>query len=324
MKKIFAVLLGLLATNPMGAVSLSFTKAYLGIGTSYALQTNSISIGSPISSSLFQFQSLNPADVLFSGNNVAGTLTYVENGVTKTINAAITRPVKTGNTYQGFYLVEVNPAGSSTVTGVAYFVILSGFESAFTNNSTVSSSSDPVDNALNAVLSIQQNTDSDGDGVSDAQESNDGTNPQDGCSYNAASVTLTRSAAWNALDCDGDGVTNGTEITNGTNPLSGCSYTAASVTLTRSTAWNNGDCDGDGVTNGTEITNATNPLDGCSYNAASVTLTRSSAWNALDCDGDGVTNGTEISNGTDPKDGCNYNAASVTLARSAAWNALDC
>lgn len=102
MKRIFlAVFLAAQALD-LSAVSLSFTKAYLGVGSSYGLQTNSIAIGTPISSSLFQFESLNPADVLFSGNNVAGTLTYVENGVTVTVNAAITRPVKTGNTYKGF------------------------------------------------------------------------------------------------------------------------------------------------------------------------------------------------------------------------------
>ena len=97
----------------------------------------------------------------------------------------------------------------------------------------------------------------------ESAEKTDGTNPLDGCSYNAASVTLARSAAWNNADCDGDGVTNGTEITNGTDPKDGCSYNAASVTLARSAAWNATDCDGDGVINGTEITDGTDPQNGC-------------------------------------------------------------
>ena len=68
----------------------------------------------------------------------------------------------------------------------------------------------------------------------------------------AASVTLTPSAVWEALDCDGDGVTNGDETTDNTDPLDACSYLAASVTLTPSAVWEALDCDDDGNPNGSD------------------------------------------------------------------------
>jgi gliding motility-associated-like protein len=164
--------------------------------------------------------------------------------------------------------------------------------------------------------------DSDNDGVTDAQEKADGTNPTDDCSFVLANQILTPSAAWKAKDCDndgvsneqekldgtnplkadtdGDGVTDGKEKTDLTNPNDDCAFIPASQTLTPSTAWNAKDCDGDGVTNGKEKTDNTNPLNDCSFIPASQTLTPSTAWNAKDCDGDGVTNAQEKLDGTDP------------------------
>ena len=55
-------------------------------------------------------------------------------------------------------------------------------------------------------------TDTDGDGVSDAQELLDGTNPNDGCSYLAASqIFANTTSTWRNADCDGDGTANGTD-----------------------------------------------------------------------------------------------------------------
>ena len=199
--------------------------------------------------------------------------------------------------------------------------------------------------------------DTDGDGVTDTQEIADGTDPNDGCSYVAASKTLTPSIAWNALDCDGDGtpngtdtapkdpcvhaagatpvttnaiwraadcdgdgVTNGKESDDGTDSNDGCSYVAASKTLTPSSAWNSTDCDGDGTPNGTD----TDPKDPCVHAAGATPVTTNAIWRAADCDGDGVTNGKETDDGTDPNDGCSYVAASKTLTPTTAWNALDC
>jgi gliding motility-associated-like protein len=94
-----------------------------------------------------------------------------------------------------------------------------------------------------------RNPDSDGDGVSDAQEALDGTNPNDPCSFKLSSQTLTPSAAWSNGDCDGDGVTNAKEKQDATDILNNCNFVVGSRTLTPSDAWKNGDCDGDGLTN---------------------------------------------------------------------------
>jgi hypothetical protein len=55
----------------------------------------------------------------------------------------------------------------------------------------------------NGIKTDPRNPDSDGDGVTDAQEALDGTNPNDACSFKIASQTLTPSSAWNNGDCDG-------------------------------------------------------------------------------------------------------------------------
>ena len=55
----------------------------------------------------------------------------------------------------------------------------------------------------------------DGDGVIDATEVANGTDPKDECSYNVANITGPVTAT---SDCDGDGVIDATEIANGTDP----------------------------------------------------------------------------------------------------------
>ena len=55
---------------------------------------------------------------------------------------------------------------------------------------------------------------SDGDGVLDATEVNDNTNPRNNCSYLLIHRTVSTSTAWQQGDCDGDGVIN----LNDTNP----------------------------------------------------------------------------------------------------------
>ncbi|KAI9549349.1 hypothetical protein GHT06_003715 [Daphnia sinensis] len=106
-------------------------------------------------------------------------------------------------------------------------------------------------------------SDTDGDGVSDAQEALDGTNPVSYCDYNLDSQDITKvSDNWNSLDCDNDGESNGTELSNNTDPQSACSYiTAPAAGITAYTTWSAIDCDGDGVNNGVEITNNTDPLN---------------------------------------------------------------
>ncbi|QLG46409.1 hypothetical protein [Costertonia aggregata] len=145
-------------------------------------------------------------------------------------------------------------------------------------------------------------TDTDNDGVSDDDETADGTDP-------------------NKPDTDGDGVIDGTEKSDSTNPLDICSFVLESQTLDSSQEWKDGDCDSDGVTNkdevdaesdtlkadtdgdgvndGDEVRDETDALDNCSLLLESQNLTPDSTWNSADCDSDGITNAVEIQDGTD-------------------------
>ena len=157
------------------------------------------------------------------------------------------------------------------------------------------------------TINVPASGDMDGDGVTDAQESLDGTDPTDPCSLTLANVSQN---ATDMTDCDGDGVPNAVEIngTDGdystpgdnTDPNDPCNSNIADVSLVATSAT---DCDGDGVSNADEINGLdddplttgdnTDPLDPCDYNVADVTLTPSAAWDAGDCDGDGNPNGTD-------------------------------
>jgi len=167
------------------------------------------------------------------------------------------------------------------------------------------------------TISVPASGDTDGDGVTDAQEAIDGTDPADGCEYLATSqVYANTSTAWKAADCDNDGLTNGAEVDpnndgtpgpDGTDPL-------------------NPDTDGDGLYDGEEVTGVDNPLTPANPGGMMTDPTNP------DTDGDGVTDGDErnstdpvtdpLTNATDP---CSLNLAEQVLANaSAAWLAADC
>lgn len=67
--------------------SLTFKRGYADADTTnYGLQTNSIAIKDPLSTTAIRFTSANPADVQFSGNNVAGQLEYTVAGAKTVVN----------------------------------------------------------------------------------------------------------------------------------------------------------------------------------------------------------------------------------------------
>jgi len=73
--------------------------------------------------------------------------------------------------------------------------------------------------------------DCDGDGVTNGNENQDGTDPNNACDFNLASATLTQSPDWSDTDCDGDGVSNANEVTDGTDPKDACDFLSTSISL---------------------------------------------------------------------------------------------
>jgi len=159
-------------------------------------------------------------------------------------------------------------------------------------------------------------TDSDGDGLTDAQEATLGTNP-------------------NNADSDGDGLNDGAEVnTHNTNPLASDSDSDGlsdnAEVSTHLTNPNSSDSDSDGLSDGAEVnTHQTNPLasdsdsdglsDSVEINTENTDPLDSDSDNdglndgaevntyltdplIADTDGDGISDGTEITNGTDPLD----------------------
>ena len=167
-------------------------------------------------------------------------------------------------------------------------------------------------------------TDGDGDGVTNEDEKEDGTDATDPCDFVLEHQTVETSAEWKALDCDGDGVTNEDEKTDGTDPLNPCDFVLAHQNCSPSTEWKNADCDGDGVTNEKEKEDRTDPLDPCDFVLAHQNCSPSTEWKNADCDGDGVTNEDEKTDGTDPLDPCDYNPEHITLAQSGDYLTADC
>ena len=257
------------------------------------------------------------------------------------VNASVTLPITTTTDCDGDGSIaddpdNLSPGGACTwgtqnlSSTTPFWQGLDCDGDGVTNGNEVNDGTDPqnaCDYTYSSIsLTVSATNDCDGDGVGNDQEALDGTDPEDVCSYISSSVSLSLvTGTWNSADCDGDGVTNGQEVTDGTDWANVCSFTFANQTVSPSTDWNAADCDGDGVTNGQEITDGTLPTDGCSYTAANITLNQSAAWRDLDCDQDGVTNGQELTDGTNPQDTCSYNSVNQVIVNvGATWNAADC
>lgn len=150
---------------------------------------------------------------------------------------------------------------------------------------------DRADGEIFRIISTAS-PDTDGDGLTDAEETTLGTNPNnpdtDGDGLNDGAEVNTHNTDPLDSDSDNDGVSDGAEVnTHGTNP-------------------NNPDSDGDGLSDGAEVnTHNTNPLDSDSDNdglsdGAEVN-THGTNPNNPDSDGDGLSDGAEINtHGTNP------------------------
>jgi uncharacterized protein YkwD len=214
--------------------------------------------------------------------------------------AATGQPAGNGTTGNGQTDQTGGTGGNVTTTGT-------GNVTTGTGNATVGADRDGDGltdaDETNAFGTNPDLFDTDGGGVGDGQEVTNGTNPLDPNDDNGGTGTDTGTQAGNATansDRDGDGLLDDDE-TNfyGTNP-------------------DQFDTDGGGVGDGEEVFNGTNPLDASDDNGGNATAGTDSDGdglldddetnfygtdpNAFDTDGDGVGDGQEVFNGTDPLD----------------------
>jgi gliding motility-associated-like protein len=187
--------------------------------------------------------------------------------------------------------------------------------------------------------------DCDGDGLTNEEETNNGSNPADGCDPDAGAVAsadcdndgLTSTEEENNgtnpgdADSDDDGVNDGDEVDAGSDPINPCDPDINSLGTNdcdndgldnngeteAGTDNTNPDTDGDGFTDGEEVANGTDPLNECSPPTAGTEdcdsdgLTNDEEADLgtdpadADTDNDGIIDGTEVNNGTDPLNPCN-------------------
>ncbi|MHA8051822.1 hypothetical protein V7S79_11980, partial [Aquirufa sp. ROCK-SH2] len=149
---------GNLTSSPPAYPQVTFNKIFQGTGT-YKVESTSITITSETGSGPYTFTSAT-AGTQFSGNNVNGTLTYGPGPTT--IYGTISRLIKEpGNNITGFYFVQTDASFTQTSTSLHNAFIFVDpaddanalYSSPFTSRSS-STSSDPVDAALNKLLGV--------------------------------------------------------------------------------------------------------------------------------------------------------------------------
>jgi len=157
-----------------------------------------------------------------------------------------------------------------------------------------------------------QNPDTDGDGINDGVEIANGSDPLDPCDPNdddcdddGDGLTNFEEANLgtdpNNPDTDGDGLSDSAEVIGGSDPLNFCDPDDSAPEC-------NIDTDGDGVLDIRELLDGTNPNNPCSYLIGSITET---ILAGSDCDGDGILDEIEIADGSNPFDPCSPTAAGI-------------
>jgi hypothetical protein len=125
---------------------------YKASGNNYTITSQSYTNIAAINGTAFQFYQ---AGAQFSGNNVNGIFTYYNAaGILQTVYGTISRQDKTGNTSNTFNFLVSN-ANYSQYSGEAFLLVVPGRESHAFAGGTITTSSDPVSNALNALLAGQ-------------------------------------------------------------------------------------------------------------------------------------------------------------------------
>ncbi|NBR07031.1 MAG: hypothetical protein EBT92_14880 [Planctomycetes bacterium] len=146
--------------------SVTFQAAYMGTPSAWSLEASSIKLTSKVNAILngIKFISGDPNAQYFSGNNVAGSLVYSNSsGTVYTINGIISRQFKSGATTNAFYFYATGANGVVDSNGgddSAYLLHVVGNSTTIvydgTSNASYTTSSDPVDTALNNIKDSTQ------------------------------------------------------------------------------------------------------------------------------------------------------------------------
>jgi len=160
--KILQVLLLFIIAHTGFGAEVTFNKVFKGTST-YQVESNSITVTSEFGFTNYRFTSAVPG-TQFSGNNVNGYLTYDSLSFSKTRYGTISRLLKTGSNVTAFYFIQTNSSytqtNSSQHTAFIFVDPADETDTDYTSSTSRSlgTSSDPVDNALNAFLGTQGGT----------------------------------------------------------------------------------------------------------------------------------------------------------------------
>ncbi len=263
---------GSLLTNDMVITAPTGYEISLAANSGFQTSLTLTPVSGTVSATTIYVRLSSSASNAASGNiTVASTGATTENVATGTavVNALPTVTGTTGGSNVGAGTVNLSGTASSGATLDWYAaasggsVLSTGLSFTTPSISTTTTyyvgarntTTGCISAARTAVVATITIADSDGDGVTDAQELIDGTDPNNGCSYKLSSqVFANTSNAWRIADCDGDGNPNGTD----SGPLNYCQDGSGAVPSPGTPAYEfyrDGDCDGDQIPNGLECNN---------------------------------------------------------------------
>ena len=153
----WSLFLGFSSIGQLNAATLYFNKVWKASGTAYTVNTQSLTSVSSVSGTTFSFTSADPTWTDFhSGNNENGILKYVNSsGQLVSIYGTISRQDKTGSTTLGVNFITTDSNYVTSASSEAYVLVVPGKEGSYSTGIDVSTSSDPIDTVLNALLTAQ-------------------------------------------------------------------------------------------------------------------------------------------------------------------------
>jgi VCBS repeat-containing protein len=134
--------------------ALTFNQVFKVTPTSLSVEANGFTTAaSALVGTNFRFADGSPNDPLFSGNNVTGTITYLDAaGTRQSITGVASRLVKTGATINGVYFYVPGADGVVGTGDDAAYVLRLNNNFTFAGNTFYGTSSDPVDTGLNKFV----------------------------------------------------------------------------------------------------------------------------------------------------------------------------